>query len=152
MYKKVENYNKQYSESIEIDIGCSSWKKEGFIGINNCYGENQKNIPNGGKSIDINHDLSSEISFENYSVEEIFASHLMKHTDLDFMLKKINKVVKSGAKFECIVPYTNNVDGVFSGHNVSLPEKLFKQKIICKNVSFEYILPDEWKDFRKYIF
>ncbi len=148
-------YNEKYPEPLKIDIGCGPWKKEGFIGIDNCYGEDQWNVPEGGSLIDINHDLSSGIPFNDSTVVEIFASHFMEHTDLDFMLKEVHRVAKNGAKFEFIVPYANSAEGMFPGHNVFLTEKFFKKNTLFnelfENYSFEYTPSDEWEKFRKYV-
>ena len=152
----MKYYNEKYTEPIKIDIGCGPWKKEGFIGIDNYSGEGQWKLLNGEKPIDINHDLSSGIPFDDSTVEEIFASHFIEHTDLDFMLREIHRVAKPSAKFEFIVPYANSAEGMFPGHNVFLTEKFFQRNTLFNQlfteISFDYFPSDEWKSFRKYIF
>lgn len=148
MLKNDKYYNDNFESPIRIDIGCGPWKKEGFLGIDNYLGEEQWNVPE-GKTIDIKHDLSKGIPFEDSTVEEVFAAHFLEHTDLDFMLKEIYRVSKSGAKCEFIVPYANSAEGMFPGHNVFLTEKFFQQNTLFnklfKDVSFEFTPSDEWQ-------
>ncbi len=148
-------YNDTFQQPIKIDIGCGPWKKEGFLGIDNYLGEGQWNVKE-GKPIDINHDLSKGIPFEDNTVDEVFASHFLEHTDLDFMLQEINRVLKPGGKLEFIVPYANSAEGMFPGHNVFLTEKFFKHNTafnhLFKNAHFSYTPSDDWEGFRKYIF
>ncbi len=150
-------YNDQFTEGpIKIDIGCGPWKKEGFIGIDNEEGSTQwKNVP-GAKAIDINYDLSKGIPFADGTVEEVFASHFLEHTDLMFMLGEIHRVLKPGGKLEFIVPYANSAEGMFPGHNVFLTEKFFRQNTafneLFTQVRFSYTEADEWKKHKKFFF
>jgi predicted SAM-dependent methyltransferase len=152
----MKNYNEKFPEPLHIDIGCGPWKKAGFIGIDNYIGEEQWNVK-GGQPIDINHDLSKGIPFNDSTVEEIFASHFMEHTDLDFMLKEVHRVAIPNAIFQFIVPYANSAEGMFPGHNVFLTEKFFQQNTLFnqlfKDAMFEYTPSDEWEsgELKKYI-
>lgn len=149
-------YNDKFPDPLKIDIGCGPWKKEGFIGIDNYFGEGQWNVA-GGKKIDINYDLSKGVPFRDSTVEEVFAAHFLEHTDLDFMLKEIHRVSKNNAKCEFIIPYANSAEGMFPGHNVFLTEKFFQQNTLFNqlffDVKFEFTPSDEWESgqIQKYI-
>ena len=43
--KKIMNQKKYYNDNfiipLRVDLGCGPWKKDGFIGIDNYFGEEQ---------------------------------------------------------------------------------------------------------------
>lgn len=150
------HYNRYFKPPFRLDLGCGPWKKEGFIGIDNCVGDAQwKNIPN-AKLIDIDHDLSKGIPFQDATVEEVFAAHFLEHTDLDFMMREIHRILKSEGVLEFIVPYANSAEGMFPGHNVFLTEKFFQQNTLFNELftgaQYAFTPSDEWEsgEIRKY--
>jgi len=152
-----KHFNDHFSKPLKLDLGCGPWKKEGFLGVDNGEGSVQWGTVPGGKAIDIDYDLSKGIPFDNSSVEEIFASHFLEHTDLMGMLREVYRVLCDDGVFEFIVPYANSAEGMFPGHNVFLTEKFFQQNTLFNQlfheVNFEFTPSDEWEsgELKKYI-
>ena len=81
---------------MKINIGGKE-KKEGWKILNIQDGEH----------VDFHGDISDLSQFENGSVEEIYASHVVEHVDQNKIketLKGIHRVLKNGGKFYVSVP------------------------------------------------
>lgn len=135
---------------LKVDLGCGPWKKEGFVGIDNFEGAEQWDT-DPLKKIDIKHDLSKGIPFDDSAVDEFFAAHFLEHTDPDFMLREIHRAGRPGALVELIIPYANSAEGMYPGHRVFFTEKFFLNNTLFnklfEEVEFEYTPTEEWERF-----
>lgn len=84
-----------YQKFSKLNLGCGDVKKEGYLNID-LYG-----------SPDLIHDISQPLPFEDNSIDEIYASHVVEHLSRDEW-KRAKKdwvrVLKNGGKIEIICP------------------------------------------------
>lgn len=81
---------------VKLDLGCSTFKMKGFIGID---------IMQQDGKVDIVHDLNTGIPFGDSTVDAIYTSHFLEHCkNIFFMLDEMWRVCKNGAKIGVIVP------------------------------------------------
>jgi len=82
---------------VKLNVGCGNRKLEGFINIDACsYCEPDL-------VLDLDNGLGE---FEDDSVDQIRAEHVLEHVDdLAFVLKEMFRVSKSGARWDIYVPH-----------------------------------------------
>lgn len=83
------------NKKIRINVGCGGTKKKGYINID-------KYVSN----VDIQCD-AMQLSLNDNSVDEIYASHLLEHlnkADVDKVLREFNRVLKYDGVLKVIVP------------------------------------------------
>jgi len=83
---------------MRLDIGCGTRKQEGFEGVDQFPFE----------GVDHVFDLNEKWPFENESVDEVYASHVIEHftgKQRVHILNEMYRVMKPGAKATIIVPY-----------------------------------------------
>ena len=87
---------------MKLDIGCSHYKKPGFIGVDI--------LP--GKDVDIVCSVENLIfAFPPGSVDEVYSRYMLEHVDGYFRaLSEIYRVCKPGAKVTFILPHFSNHD------------------------------------------
>ena len=84
-----------------LDIGCGNRKHEGYIGIDFEYKE----------GVDIVRDLEKGLPFDDDSVDEIFASHILEHlNELNFVMEECYRVLKKGGIMRIIVPHFSTIE------------------------------------------
>lgn len=88
---------------MKLDIGCGSNKKEGFIGVDVIPFEGVDHVFHAGRD---------KWTFEDDSVDEIYASHFLEHlTNLNEQWERIHffneafRVLKKDAKMTLIFPH-----------------------------------------------
>ncbi len=83
---------------MKLDIGCGTHKQDGFIGVDSIA------FP----GVDVVADLKERWPFDDGSVDEVFASHVIEHftgTERVHVLNEMYRVMKPGAKATIIVPH-----------------------------------------------
>lgn len=86
-------------DKLQLDIACGKNKKHGFTGVDIWTGA------------DIVCDLEKfPWPFEDGSVDEIFCSHYIEHTqDIISFANELYRIMKTGAKAEIIAPYYSSI-------------------------------------------
>lgn len=113
-----EKSNKQ----IKINVGCGGNIKEGYINIDT-HNKNGANLL---------HKLPEELPFENESIDEIYASHILEDfnkEDYFKIMEDFHRILKKGGILHIKVPIWNNELSYANPHH---------QGIFCK-YSFEYL-------------
>lgn len=92
--KKMEN------EPLKIDLGCGSYKKEGFKGLDI--------LPLPG--VDFVANIEEGLGFlEDNSVDEYYTSHFLEHIEnLELALSEIYRTLKPGGICTVLVPHFSN--------------------------------------------
>ena len=86
-------------ENVRLNLGCGGQVLEGYIGVDIRPGVGQ-----------VTADLSKPWPFEDESVDEIRASHLVEHLpDALFTMSEAWRVLKRGGRFDIDVPSTNGM-------------------------------------------
>lgn len=83
---------------VKLDIGCGTRKKDGFVGVDSIA------FP----GVDVVADLKERWPFEDGSVDEVHASHVIEHftgTERVHIVNELYRVMKPGAKATIIVPH-----------------------------------------------
>ena len=81
---------------MKLHLGCGNDKKEGYL---NCDLSKEINP-------DMVVDLEQKLPFEDDSVEEILANHVLEHiTNFVPLMHEIHRVCKSGARIKIKVPF-----------------------------------------------
>lgn len=84
-------------EELKLNLGCGYRKYPGFINIDGC------SYCDPDRVIDLDDGLGE---FEDNSVDEIRAEHILEHVnDLEFVLKEMFRVSKPGAAWNIYVPH-----------------------------------------------
>jgi len=115
---------------MKLHIGGKS-KKEGWKILNIQNGEN----------IDFVGDIKDLSQFEDESIEEIYASHVLEHVDqrsIEQTLKGINRVVKKNGKFYISVPDLDTLCHFFISPLASKQQKFHTMKMIFGGQEDEY--------------
>lgn len=71
-------------DTVKLDLGCGKNKKEGFVGVDK--------IPFEG--VDVIMDLTERWPWEDNSVSEIFASHLIEHLTAETRVHFVNEAFR----------------------------------------------------------
>ncbi len=83
---------------VKLDIGCGTRKQDGFTGVDS--------IPFPG--VDVVADLKERWPFDDGSVDEVYASHIIEHftgKERVHIVNELYRVMKPGAKATLIVPH-----------------------------------------------
>lgn len=90
--------NAQEAKIIKLDLGCGSNKKEGYIGVDFIAFE----------GVDVVADLTQRWPFEDNSIDEVNASHIIEHFTASQRIHFVNelyRVLKKGSKATIISPH-----------------------------------------------
>lgn len=82
--------NNVFKKKIKLHVGCGTLYKDSWINIDN-------NSDNNIEKLDINHDLSKGLPFEDYSVDYIYNEHFIEHLSREdglLFLKECYRVLK----------------------------------------------------------
>ncbi len=86
------------SKPLRIDLGCGSWKPEGFIGVDS--------YP--GSEVDIIADLNENFPFPDNSIDEVRAHDVIEHLpDRIHTMNEIWRICKPNATIDIRVPSTD---------------------------------------------
>jgi ubiquinone/menaquinone biosynthesis C-methylase UbiE len=89
---------------VVVDLGCGSRKKLGAIGLDIAR------IPN----VDIVADVMKTLPFRDNSIDEVFASHLVEHTDdLMALMGEVWRICKPGAVVHFRFPHATTPFGIW---------------------------------------
>lgn len=83
---------------MKLDIGCGTRKQDGFIGVDSIAFE----------GVDVVADLRERWPFEDNSVDEIAASHVIEHftgKERVHLVNEMYRVMKPGAKATITIPH-----------------------------------------------
>lgn len=83
---------------MKLDIGCGTRKKDGFTGVDSIAFE----------GVDVVADLKARWPFEDSSVDEVHASHVIEHftgVERIHIVNELYRVMKPGAKATIITPH-----------------------------------------------
>jgi SAM-dependent methyltransferase len=81
---------------VQVDLGCGSRKKDGYIGVDIAKLER----------VDIACNLNDGLPFEENCIDEIYSNFLFEHIpDTIFLFKEIYRVCRNNAVVEFKVPY-----------------------------------------------
>ena len=87
----------------KLDLGCGNRKHEGYIGIDFEYKE----------GVDIVRDLEKGLPFDDESIDEIFASHILEHLkELNFVMEECFRVLKKNGIMRIIVPHAATLEAI----------------------------------------
>ncbi len=119
---------------IIVDLGCGYYKYPGSIGIDNGVGfaaqhAKPDNLPD--IFMDLNH---NPLPFDENSIDEVRSSHFLEHSDVMHIIRESHRVLKSGGKFICTVPYANSAQGMYPGHSIFFTELWFKENLIFNDL------------------
>ena len=94
---------------MKLDLGCSTLKKEGYVGID--IVDYTAKYPAGEF---VKADLFYSMPFEDDSIEEVYASHFIEHIPQDRVIWFFNEVYRiliPNGIFEIYFPPTQSPDG-----------------------------------------
>src|SRR5215471_13790857 len=83
---------------LKLDLGCGKFKKDGFTGVDT------KEFP----GVDVVADLTKRWPWKDGSVEEVSASHIVEHFDVEDRIHFVNelyRVLIKGGKAVVVTPY-----------------------------------------------
>lgn len=87
---------KKPRKEIKLNLGCNEWNIKGFINID--IDKNDKIKP------DLQADCS-DLPFEDNSVDEIYAGHMLEHFDMtENVLEEWHRVLKPGGRITICIP------------------------------------------------
>lgn len=109
---------------MQIDIGCGSHKRAGFIGVDIAP----------GPQVDIVLDIERDpLPFDDGSVDYVFSNHTFEHITVpQNILREIVRVCKHRAMVEIWTPYLKSNDAFLLGHFS------FYNESIWKHICYEY--------------
>lgn len=94
------------AKATNVDIGCGTRKKEGYIGID----------IHGYEGVDIVQDLRmTKLPFEDKSVEKVYSSHFNEHLTFEeniFLFNEVYRILRVDGIFEVIVPHGMSYAGM----------------------------------------
>jgi len=133
----------------QLNMGCG--KKI----ISNCINLDIKNF----KGVDVVHDLDKyPYPFSNDTFDIIHSTHCLEHlTDIERALKETWRILKSGGKFVCTVPYYTS-RGAFQDptHKHFFCEDTITYYLLqyapfsLESVKLQYMRPFKWLPFKKF--
>jgi hypothetical protein len=86
--------------AISIDLGCGNCKSAGRIGFDRGK----------MKGVDVVCDLDYGVPLKDNSVEEVYTSHFLEHTEnYVHLMEEIYRVSKPAAKVKIVVPYYKSI-------------------------------------------
>jgi len=98
----------KYKEPIKLNLGCASYKMEGYIGIDiEDFGHNMV------------WDVRKGLPFPDESVEDIYSSHFLEHLDDDssiFLFFEVQRVLKKGCSMKNRLPHVQHATAFYAGH------------------------------------
>lgn len=95
---------------MKINIGCNQWKLEGFINIDIDERVNPDVVADGSK-----------LPYEDNSIDEIYAGHMLEHYSLDEnVLLEWKRVLKAGGKITITVPDVEKGIAEYRKGNITL--------------------------------
>lgn len=95
-----EIFKKFFGKKIKLHIGCGTLYKDGWVNIDN-------NSDNNIEKLDINHDLSTGLPFEDNQVDFIYHEHFIEHLTYDdglLFLKDCFRVLKPSGVMRVACP------------------------------------------------
>lgn len=113
------------SDTISIDLGCGSRKKDGTIGVDIYRAE----------GVDIVCNLNKGLPFQDNSVDRICADYFLEHVDnLIFMFQEMYRILVDGGIVEALVPYYSSINAF----------KDPTHKNFFTEETFKYFSRDKW--------
>jgi predicted SAM-dependent methyltransferase len=95
-------------KSLKLDLGCSSNKQPGFLGVD----RSQRLDKDGKKTVDVVHDLTVfPWPWEDGSVDAVHCSHVLEHIPARKRIgffNEMHRVLKKGATAQIITPHWNS--------------------------------------------
>jgi len=94
--------DKKYRDKMKLNLGCGNDIREGYT-----------NVDLYNPSADVEADLNGELPFEDFSVDEIYCSHIIEHLkDPQAFLWECWRVLKPRGKLVILYPYAFSEYGV----------------------------------------
>lgn len=101
----------------KIDIGCGTYKKDGFIGIDfRDFGQ------------EIVWDVRKGLPFVDETIDEIYCSHFFEHltyTELNTLMGELKRVMSANATIKIVVPHKRTAGAWDYAHRTFWNEKAF---------------------------
>ena len=95
---------------MKINLGCNDLKLDGFLNIDSDPVVNPDVVAD-----------ASKLPFDDGSVEEIYAGHLLEHfAHYEDVLREWHRVLKTGGKITVTVPDTEKALALYSAGEISL--------------------------------
>ncbi|GAB4293271.1 MAG: hypothetical protein Kow0090_07550 [Myxococcota bacterium] len=100
--------------AVRVDLGCGKSKLPGFIGVD------RFDLP----GVDVIADIESPLPFEDSSVDLLYASHSLEHTQNFFaVFSEIYRALKHGGQLVIIAPYFfQHLDASNPYHHIAFTE------------------------------
>ncbi|QLH74996.1 MAG: methyltransferase domain-containing protein [Methanomassiliicoccales archaeon] len=90
--------------SLKLNLGCGTSPIDGYVNIDH--------MP--GPRVDLVHDITQGLPYEDATVDEIYISHTLEHiTEWEHLMPEFHRVLKSGGRLRIIVPHAPNY---YTGH------------------------------------
>ena len=118
-------------EKIKLHIGCGTLYKENWINIDN-------NSDNNIEQLDINHDLSKGLPFDNETIDFIYNEHFIEHLSKDEGLQflyECHRVLKIGGVIRISCP---DLDSIIDGY----VNNNWREQSWVKKYNYEWIESD----------
>lgn len=97
--------NNVFNKKIKLHVGCGTLYKDKWINIDN-------NSDNNIEKLDINHDLSKGLPFDDFTVDFIYNEHFIEHLSRDdglLFLKECFRVLKNGGVLRIACPDLDDI-------------------------------------------
>jgi SAM-dependent methyltransferase len=98
--KELQAMAGDHSDSVQVDLGCGSRKREGYVGVDIAA------LP----GVDIVCTIEEGLPFEDSSVDRIWSNFMFEHIqNTIFLFQELFRVCKKDAVIEFVVPYFQSV-------------------------------------------
>lgn len=98
-------FNNVFNKKIKLHVGCGTLYKDTWINIDN-------NTDNNIEKLDINHDLSKGLPFDDLAVDFIYNEHFIEHLSREdglLFLKECFRVLKNGGVLRIACPDLDDI-------------------------------------------
>lgn len=117
-----EDFKNKYGH-LSLDLGSGNYCTPEHVGIDNYIGVDIQE--DGLAPPAFMHDLNLPIPLPDSCVDNVFTSHFLEHSKLDFIIPEVARLLKVGGAFTNRIPYASSAEGHYPGHNLFLTEKWF---------------------------
>ena len=124
------------AELVQIDLGCGSAKRPGFIGLDFV------DSPQVDHVLDLTRD---RYPFDDASVDAVFSAHFLEHIDKpDHVFNQIGRIAKDGAHIEFWTPYAFSDEASLYGHLHYLTEEEWLHFCVLHRDEYVQMLGGRW--------